>query len=233
MDKEYVEKYVQIVSNIFRDKISKMKGIDLSKANGEALNPMIQRAALDYLAIRYHMFDIDEIKTMDEFDAENLNVDGNWYIGELQSTSEDLGIKMNISRFGAEDLSDLSIQLVGETERGEVIGIVETKDGTSGRISNEKGQIVQWREGRLAYRDGSTTIGYNHMPAEDLDSIIEMYRAGNFSRDLQTAAESPVLDSNHSLGALTSEKRDEELSTEQKQFGSLLKEEQENTHDDK
>lgn len=229
MDKEYTDKFVPIVANIFRDKIAKMKGIDPEKVNGEALNPMIERAALDYLAIKASMYDYEDVQKMDEFDAQTMNVDGNWYLGELQCKSEDVGIHLDISRFGAEDLSDLSIQLIGQTERGETIAIVESKDGTSASIRDENGRTLRWMDGKMGYKEGQSSLTYDEMPAEDLPTIIEMYRSGRFSRDLQTAKSSNPL-----LQSVTSETREADMRSQEKQIATLVTDKgKEDSHIDK
>ncbi len=226
MDKEYLEKYIPVVSNIFKDKISKMQGIDPSKVNGDILSPIIEKAAKDFLVLKHSMYSDPEFGMMDEFTAENLNVDDNWHIGNLQCKSDDLGLSIDFSRFGAEDLSDFSIQLIGETERGERIAIVESNDGPSGRISNEEGQIVQWREGKLVYAEGSTKIGYEQAPSEDLETIIQMYQDGVFSEELQKAAEAhSAITGNSSIIPITSGTRETEVQLQEKQLSKLIEKE--------
>ena len=82
---------------------------------------------------------------------------------------------------------------------------------------------------------GSSKIGYEQAPSEDLETIIQMYQDGVFAKELQKAVEAqPALAGNSSLIPITSETREADMRSQEKQIATLVTDKgKEDSHIDK
>ena len=207
MDEDYINKYSGMVYNVFLDKIMKLKGIDLGKADDpNAIDSMIKRASLDFLQLRFHMFDDDfeEFKLLDNSDI--INLDADWYVGEFQAKQQFEGVSFGIDRFEENPNDITSIQLIADTDMEERIGIIENKNSTTYSITNIKDRSIQAKfdGNKLSFKNGSKSLTFDEgvLPDYSFPTILQMYRNGELSNYLDNIT--PALETIKPYDALKS-----------------------------
>ena len=149
MNLEEQNQYIEQVAIVIIKKILSMKNINPEKIDKNHIISVATQAAKDLLTINYENY--GDIALFDEFSP--IQLESNCKVGELQVFfNEYIGTKMNISRYNAEDLSDLNISLINENEGIKTV-VVEEKQGKTIQIKNNQGKELRFQDGKLRILD--------------------------------------------------------------------------------
>ena len=149
MNLEEQKVYIEQVATLIIKKILSMKNINPEKIDKEHLISVATQAAKDLLTINYKNY--GEFALFDEFTA--MQLENNCRVGELQAFFDEyVGTKINISRYGKEDLSDLTIKLTNEYE-DITTTVIEEKDGKTIQITNGEGKELRFQDKKIRILD--------------------------------------------------------------------------------
>ena len=131
-------KYIKEVSEVFVSKILSLDNIYPDKIDKKNIVTLAIRAAKDLLDISYFYFGEDGL--FDDYTASQLDINSS--TGELQIFFEEyIGTKITVSRFGKEDLTDLEIKLVNDSD-DYLIVLTETKKGKFIKIKDREKLLI-------------------------------------------------------------------------------------------
>lgn len=165
-------KYIDEISKMIVKKILSMKNINLKLVDEKLINTLALKASIDLLEINYN--NLGDFGLFDEFTIEQL--DNNCQVGELQIYFDEyLNTKIDISRYGLEDLSDLSIRLVSEYEGIKVV-VVESKEEKIIQIKNTLGKELRYQNGNVKIFDGKSMHEFVDIKDIEIGAAIRMFK---------------------------------------------------------
>lgn len=165
-------KYIDEISKMIVKKILSMKNINLKLVDEKLINTLALKASIDLLEIHYN--NLGDFGLFDEFTIEQL--DNNCQVGELQIYFDEyLNTKIDISRYGLEDLSDLSIRLVSEYEGIKVV-VVESKEEKIIQIKNTLGKELRYQNGNVKIFDGKSMHEFVDIKDIEIGAAIRMFK---------------------------------------------------------
>ena len=165
-------KYIDEISKMIVKKILSMKNINLKLVDEKLINTLALKASIDLLEINYN--NLGDFGLFDEFTIEQL--DNNCQVGELQIYFDEyLNTKIDISRYGLEDLSDLSIRLVSEYEGIKVV-VVESKEEKIIQIKNTLGKELRYQNGNVKIYDGKSMHEFVDIKDIAIGAAIRMFK---------------------------------------------------------
>ena len=165
-------KYIDEISKMIVKKILSMKNINLKLVDEKLINTLALKASIDLLEINYN--NLGDFGLFDEFTIEQL--DNNCQVGELQIYFDEyLNTKIDISRYGLEDLSDLSIRLVSEYEGIKVV-VVESKEEKIIQIKNTLGKELRYQNGNVKIFDGKSMHEFVDIKDIAIGAAIRMFK---------------------------------------------------------
>lgn len=170
MNFEEQQKYIEAVTAVIAKKILSMKNIDKSAINIDNIYSLSYKSAVDLLKISYNCY--GENGLFDEFTAEQLN--SNCRVGEFQIFFDDfLGIKIDISRYGLSDLSDLNIRATNDTGDYKIV-VVESKNDKTIQIKSPSKELI-FQEGALKVLDQMGMHEFIDVKDIDIDGAIKLF----------------------------------------------------------
>lgn len=188
MSLENQQKYVETVAAVIAKKILSMNNINKTDIDVNNINLLVHKAANDLLLIGYICYGEDGL--FDEFTAGQL--DSNCRVGELQIYFDEYcGTKINIDRFGVDDLSDLDIKLVNKT--GDfLIVVIESKLGKTIQIKSSSKEL-RFQEGTLRILDHNGMHEFIDVKDIKLEKAVELFKtdinslySNNLLEDIET-----------------------------------------------
>ena len=187
MNLEEQKRYIKEVAIVIMKKILLMMNVNKTIVDINNVRMLAKQAAIDLLNIG--IICNGEYGLFDEFTSQQL--DSNCRVGELQIYFSDFaGTKINVSRFGAEDLSDLSIRLINNSNDYSIVIVVSKSDRTI-QIKNSTKEL-RFQGGSLKISDKSGMYEFVDVRNMNLKTAINL-----FNTDINTLSSTNLLEGTH------------------------------------
>ena len=179
MNLEGQKKYVLGVADFLLNHILSMKNVNRDMINIEALSKLCFDAACDMLYINYHYYGNDAL--FDEYSLEQIK--DNSRVGEYQAyVDEFILTKISITRFGKSDLSDLQIQLIGETD--DIVVVIHKFDEKIIVVKDGYGHELRYQKGEKSFYDGEklhTILDEKDFSLKSAFDTYDLFKSNGFS----------------------------------------------------
>lgn len=193
MNFEGQKKYILSIAEFLLNHILSMKNVVRDNVNIQALSKLCFESVCDMLYINYHYYGNDAL--FDDYSLEQIK--NNSRAGEYQGfVDEFVATKMSITRFEKTDLSDLQIQLIGETD--DIVIVIHKFDEKIIIVKDGYGHELRYQKGEKTFYDGEklhTILDNKDFSLKSAFDTYALFKSNSFSLN----KESQLIEENISL----------------------------------